>query len=153
MRTWRHKPARFLFGRHRYALVELFISQTKFDLLFVAIDEAHHTKKGHVFNVIMKRFYKTLNLQERPKVLALSATLAEPREDISTTINATLEIAESLESSLAVPHSEEGKTALLDAINMPEIEFKKISAQPDFEKWMEVAGLIKNSHKVSCSVL
>jgi len=93
---------------------------------------------GHVFNVIMKEHYFTLAPRHRPKVLALSATLAEPQGDIKTTVDATLEKALALDCKLVVPTSPEAKATLREAINLPVIEFKKISPQPDFDRWLQV---------------
>jgi ERCC4-related helicase len=122
------------------------------DFSLLVIDEAHHTKKGHVFNVLMKDHYYTLGEPDRPKVLALTATACEPKADIDSTVASILEMARALASKLSVPTSVEAKATLEVATNLPLIEFKEIEPHVKFESWAEafkwyISDVVKLLHK------
>jgi hypothetical protein len=109
------------------------------DFSLLVVDEAHHTKKRHEFNLLMMGHYFTLEEhgQDRPKVLALTATASEPRADISATVLAILKTAKDLDSILVVPTSEAAKSALFQATNLPDIKFETVKSHVEFESWAE----------------
>ena len=106
------------------------------DFSLLVIDEAHHTKKSHVFNRLMKNQFFTLKSEERPKVLSLSATLVEPEGDSDKTVQSILDTAELLSSSVATPIEEASIESLKQITNMPEIKFELVQVDQHFDRWV-----------------
>ena len=103
------------------------------DFSLLVIDEVHHTKKGHVFNRLIKNHFLTLKPAERPKVLSLSATICEPQEDVPETTTAIIAMAKSLRSILATPTNKDSLEALEHVTNIPHVEFRAVQPHDKFE--------------------
>lgn len=56
-----------------------FITMQEINLLI--LDEAHHTKKNHVYARIMRDFYKTTNFANRPKIFGTTASPVDAKVD------------------------------------------------------------------------
>mmetsp|Transcript_68254 Transcript_68254/g.154417 ORF Transcript_68254/g.154417 Transcript_68254/m.154417 type:complete len:1061 (+) Transcript_68254:1654-4836(+) len=108
------------------------------DFAMVVIDEAHHTKKDHVFNKLMKDQYFTLPTEMRPKICSLTASLCEPGDSIEETAKSLLNKAVALDSKIAVPTSEKARASLEETLQVPSIEFREIEAHDVFERWSMV---------------
>jgi ERCC4-related helicase len=46
------------------------------DLCIVVFDEAHHCTKSHPFNYLLENYHLEMDVQQRPKILGLTASPA-----------------------------------------------------------------------------
>jgi endoribonuclease Dicer len=94
------------------------------DVSVLMFDEAHHAAKNHPLNVIMKDFYYTCQVDDRPSVFGMTASPASS-DTFEDTWECVLKLCTNLDSEIASPT--ETIDSLKAVLSPPNIEYEPVN--------------------------
>jgi len=116
------------------------------DVSVLVLDEAHHTAKGAPYNDILQRYFFTLPVEQRPRLIALTATPTEPSGSVAQTAKDIERCLRNTDSQLFVPSPEEERE-LQEVVWQPQVVNRVVSADPE-AKYEELKATLSGNHRV-----